>query len=210
MLVTIAIFAKPPRPGRAKTRLVPALGEVGAARLARAFLQDVWALSDRSWARRVLATTEPGDRSCGLPEGIERWDQGGGDLGARVERVLWRGRPAIALGADSPDLPPDYLDAAREALSDADAVFGPAQDGGFYLLGVRHGPQGMLDDLPWSTPDTLSAAEARLRSLGLRTRRIEPWYDVDEPTDLEALLARLSEHERAPRTRAALRELGVG
>ena len=128
----IAVFARPAVPGRAKTRLIAAVGEDGAARLAAAFFADTWETVARlGWARAVLATTEP-------LEGA--WLQGDGDLGARVERIVTRALAeapwTIALGADSPGMPVDRLEAARGAMERADAAIVPAADGGFVLLAM--------------------------------------------------------------------------
>lgn len=188
-LGTICIFAKTPRPGRVKTRLAPALGEGGACALARAFLADSRAaMGAVPWARTVLAADGP------PAEG--EWPQGDGDLGARMERVLRRALGeapfAIAVGTDSPGLPPSLLEQARAALESADAVVGPATDGGFYLLGLRSCPPGLLADLPWSREDTGRRTLARLRERGLTTAVIDPWFDVDRPEDLARLRALLA------------------
>lgn len=205
---TLCVFAKPPRPGAVKTRLAAALGAEGAARLAGAFLADSWALAaSRPWARPVLVTTE---QDPTLVPGAELWLQGPGDLGARLERVLSRAldrsEAAIAIGTDAPSLPADRLDAAHQALaSGADAVLGPAEDGGYYLIGLRRCPPGLLRDLPWSARDTLEATRRRLEARGLRVTLLEPWFDVDRPADLERLRALLrGDRAAAPATAALL------
>ncbi len=213
--VVLCVFAKPPRAGEAKTRLRPAVGAEGAARLAHAFLTDVWSgVTQLPWARPVLASAGPWPEGL-LPGPVEVWPQGEGDLGARMERVLRRGlteaSAVMALGGDSPGLPLAYLEAAREALSHADAVFGPSEDGGFYLLALRRLPEGALVDLPWSQPETLAATEARLVSLGLTVARVAPFFDVDVPADLERLETELTSGRlRAPATREALGALRRG
>jgi len=208
----LCVFAKPPRAGEAKTRLTPALGAEGAARLAWAFLQDTWALVTRvPWAVPVLASPGPWPEGF-LPGPLEVWLQGEGDLGARMERVLRRALErypaAIALGTDSPGLSPEHLEAAHAGLAHADAVFGPSEDGGFYLLALRRLPVGAFENLPWSQSHTLVSTEARLVSLGLTVARVAPFFDVDVPEDLARLEAELASGRlRAPATEAALREL---
>lgn len=202
--MVVAVFARPATPGACKTRLIPALGEVGAARLAAAMLEDTLATcASLPWADPVVASTEPG-------EGV--WEQGDGDLGARIERILRRAMGpdgAIALGADSPGLPASALDMARAALREHDAVIGPATDGGFYLLGLRHCPEGLLADLPWSDPDTGSATWLRLLETGCSVAMLPEWLDVDVPDDLHALRRLLHANPAAaPHTRAALAALG--
>jgi len=208
----LCVFAKPPRAGEAKTRLAPALGAEGAARLARAFIQDTWDLVTQvSWAAPVLASPSPWPEGL-LPGPVEVWPQGDGDLGARMERVLLRALErypaAIALGADSPGLSPEHLEAARAGLAHADAVFGPSEDGGFYLLALRRLPVGAFVHLPWSQAETLARTEERLVSLGLTVARVAPFFDVDVPEDLSRLESELASGRlRAPATEAALREL---
>ena len=196
----ICVFAKPPVAGQVKTRLAAALGEERAAALASAFLLDTIAsLRSLPWARPVLASTEAVESD--LPVLL----QGEGDLGARIEHVLRAAlllaTPAVAIGADAPALPGRLLEAAREALGRADAVIGPADDGGFYLLGLRDCPQGLLAGLPWSAAETCARTLDRLRGRGLRVEVLERWFDVDRPEDLERLRAALGSGEIvAPRT----------
>ncbi|MBA2544076.1 MAG: TIGR04282 family arsenosugar biosynthesis glycosyltransferase [Deltaproteobacteria bacterium] len=192
--LSICIFAKPPVAGTVKTRLADA--EL-AARLARAFLLDTCdSLRALAWAAPILATTGDLEPSLARRVEIPIWPQGSGDLGARIERVMRRALEsadgAIAIGADTPGLPRELLVRACEALTRADAAIGPTDDGGFYLLALRACPVGLLADLPWSRSDTFAATLERLRSRGLRTLVLEPWFDVDRPADLERLRALLS------------------
>lgn len=201
----ICIFAKPPVAGKVKTRLAAALGPGRAADLARAFLDDtIAAVTALPWAQAMLATTEP------VRSQLEVLLQGDGDLGARIERVLraalQRAAFAIAIGADAPALPARLLEGARAALEDSDAVIGPADDGGFYLLGLRACPEGLLSDLPWSSSDTFTRTVERLRARGLRVEVLERWFDVDRVEDLDRLRAALRSGEiDAPRTARILR-----
>ncbi len=150
----ICIFAKPPVAGHVKTRLIPAVGAIGAAGLARAFLVDASAaVRALPWATPVIATT--GALEPSLAPGIPTWPQGEGDLGARLERVLIRALldapRTIAIGTDSPGLPSRLLANADAALASADAAIGPTADGGFYLLALRRCPPGLLAELPWES-----------------------------------------------------------
>jgi rSAM/selenodomain-associated transferase 1 len=209
---TLCVFAKPPRPGLAKTRLAPRVGSAGAALLAHAFLRDTWqAARALRWARAVLATT------AGPIEGLGRatvWPQGGGDLGARMERVMRRalraGGFALAVGADSPGLPPSRLEDARRRLRDFDAVLGPSEDGGFYLIGLNRCPRGLLAGLPWSRSDTCKRTLALLKAKGLKLAVLDAWFDVDLPADLDRLCALAAHGElNAPATVEALHALGL-
>ncbi len=210
----IAVFAKPPIPGAVKTRLAASIGATAAAALAQAFFEDTWsALGRLSGVRLVLAATEPSLDAYGLSEG-EVWLQGEGDLGARMERIALRALLVapwfLALGADSPGLPGSVIEAARAALVHHDAVLGPADDGGYYLLGLRRVEPGLLEGLPWSAPDTFAATSARLSERGYSYATVQPWFDVDELGGLRRLAAELaSEAVVAPRTAAALASLGL-
>lgn len=196
----ICVFAKPPVPGSVKTRLAAALGPAGAAELARAFLDDTLAaVRALPWAQVALATTE--EMESEVPVLL----QGEGDLGARIERVLRQALAAapfaIAIGADAPALPNRLLEAARTALDRGGAVVGPADDGGFYLLGVRSCPPGLLEGLPWGGAETFARTVERLASRGMRVEVLEPWFDVDRPEDLDRLREALRRGEIvAPRT----------
>lgn len=209
----VCILVKSPRPGEVKTRLAPAVGLHGAATLARAFFDDTLSLArELGWARIVVAVS--GDPApLALPGDVDVRSQGEGDLGERMERVLRGalsiGRRAVLLGTDSPGLPATRLEAARTALDTHGAVLGPADDGGFYLIGLDRCEPGLLAGLPWSRPGTLVHAEARLRRSGRAVARTDRWFDVDEPADLARLAALIACGEvRAPATARALASLG--
>ncbi len=210
---TICVLAKPPRPGLVKTRLAAAVGDAQAAALARAFFEDTWsAASSLRWARAVLATTEPAAAEWASAKRASLWPQGKGDLGDRLERMLRRALDdtpaALAIGTDTPGLPPILFSQARSALRSADAVLGPCEDGGFYLIGLRRCPDGLLRDLPWTAPDTFLKTLARLRGSGLSAAVLSPWFDVDGPPDLACLHALVARGEiDAPRTALALEAL---
>lgn len=205
--IPVCIFAKPPIPGRVKTRLAPVVGEVEAACLASAMLSDVWSVVENTrGVFPVLAAAEPGSFAIDAPS--ERiWLQQSGDLGSRIEGILHCGLAiapaAIALGADSPLLTAAHLDTAVEHLRKADAVLGPSEDGGFYLLGLRNCPGGLLAGLEWSREETCCQARQRLQMYGMRVGTIRALLDVDTPADLDRLREQLVElpHTVAPETR---------
>ncbi len=205
------VFAKPPIAGQVKTRLAQVIGAEPAAQLAQAFLEDTCAMLQRvPWGAVVVALSD-GPQTFAVA-GTELWSQGEGDLGERIERVLRRALTrtplAFALGADTPGLPIELLEQARNALQDHDAVLGPAEDGGFYLLGLRSVPQGLLGGLPWSSTTTLVRTRARLIERGLRVALLPDWFDVDHVTELKRLQAMLIDGTlHAPRTLEALRTL---
>jgi uncharacterized protein len=203
----LAIFAKPPLPGLAKTRLIPALGPGGAAALAAAMLRDTWqGASSVSGLRAVIATAGPLPGDLGA---LPAWDQGDGDLGARVERVLLRAigeaGAAVAIGADTPLLPAARLREASAALRAGRAALGPSEDGGFYLLAVPRCPVGLLAGLPWSAPTTGARVRERLVGAGFDVDDLPVHADIDEPRDLDGLRAALrADPGLAPWTAAAL------
>lgn len=206
-MVPICIFAKPPRPGQVKTRLSPELGDDSAAALAAAMLCDVWqVVSSFPNVRPVMATTEGGEFPVPVkPESI--WLQGEGDLGSRLERIFRRALAdtpaAIALGADIPAITASHLERAVAALQTHDAAIGTCEDGGFYLLGLRRCPTGLLSNLPWSTSDTAEATRRRLSEFGFTIQDLETLFDVDRADDLPRLAAHLmGMPSAAPHTRA--------
>ncbi len=208
----VLILAKPPRDGTAKTRLARGVGRQWADEMAQAMLVDTWlSLTRLTWARCVVATTRP-SAPLGLQPEPEVWDQGGGGLGDRLERVLrmclvdapW----AIVIGADSPGFPPEALALAASSLDGgAPAVLGPAEDGGFWLLGLSRCPEGLLAGLPWSSEHTAEATRLRLESRGMQVTQATPWFDLDDIRDLRRFGADVP-RARAPATHAVLAEWG--
>jgi rSAM/selenodomain-associated transferase 1 len=194
----VIVFARAPRPGATKTRLIPALGPDRAAALYQCFLLDVLSTVSTLDAHIIAAAAEPQDaleitalasRVC--PQ-AEVTVQAGADLGGRiaaaVEQALAQGhRPAIVLGSDAPTLPAGLIARAIELAGRHDVVLGPCFDGGYYLIGLRAPADSLLADIRWSTGDVLRQTVDRAGSLGLSVALLEPWYDVDTPEDLRLL-----------------------
>lgn len=131
-----------------------------------------------------------------MPPGLGLVAQQGRDLGERLSRLLaglvGRGHPgAIAVDSDSPTLPMEYVSEAAERLlrDEADAVLGPSEDGGYYLIGLRGSQPALFRDIPWSTDRVFDLTQARARRLGLRVHVLPEWFDVDTDTDLRRLRA---------------------
>ena len=188
--IHVCVFAKPPVAGEVKTRLQPFVSPAQAALLSEAFLRDTWkTVASLPWAMPVLAVTQPWDGNGLRPENV--WLQGNGDLGERIERILRRAlreaASVLAIGSDSPGLPARFYLDARRALASRDAVLGPTEDGGFYLLGLKRCPPELLRNLPWSVDTTFEATKGRLESHGFTVHILEPWFDVDRPRDLRRL-----------------------
>ncbi|MEO5882172.1 MAG: TIGR04282 family arsenosugar biosynthesis glycosyltransferase [Caldimonas sp.] len=193
------IFARAPVAGLAKTRLTPALGADGAAVLAeRLMAHAVSAGMSAGFAEVELCTTPDAShpsfgglaaRHAGLRLGV----QGDGDLGARMHRALARrlaDHPrALLIGTDAPALDAAVLQSAARALADHDAVFVPALDGGYALVGLTHARPELFRDIAWSTTGVMAETRMRARHAGLRWRELPALADIDEPADLVHLPA---------------------
>jgi len=190
LLPLIVLFAKAPVPGRVKTRLSPLVDPASAAELHRAFVQDmIESLSALSDAADFELSTDI-ETVAWRDVPIDRSLQGDGDLGTRIYRALRKGlaagRPrAMVLGSDSPNLPRDYI--AGLLLSDADVALGPTEDGGYYAISCRRVVPGMFDGVRWSTGHTLTDTVRAVGERGLTVAHGLPWFDVDQPSDLERL-----------------------
>ncbi len=180
---TIALFARYPRAGEAKTRLAPVLGDAGAAEVHRRLVERTLATMRASGLPfAVYHTGAPaGDFAAWLGDDVPLVEQGEGDLGARLARVAG---PAIVLGADIPGLTADRLREAANALEDVPVVIGPASDGGYYLLGFTAQIPELWRDMPWGTVTVLEDTEARLRGLGVTYSKLAELDDCDRPEDL--------------------------
>lgn len=189
----ILIFAKAPRAGQAKTRLIPALGEEGAAALARCMLDQTVAkaLAAAVGPVELCAAPAPADSAWAdtdLPASLTWSAQGEGDLGARMgraaRRAIRQGVPALLIGTDCPALDGALLQDAAAALADHDACLVPATDGGYVLLGLSRYCPALFEDMPWSTPAVLMETLARLARLGWSVKVFPPLHDIDEAADL--------------------------
>lgn len=212
--LAILLFTKPAVPGRVKTRLIGALTAEQAAGLHEAFLLDlVGRFSGGPAELRIYWALADGEAIPDGPPGGRR--QRGEGLGERLAGAIAASvdvEKVALVGSDHPELSVARIEEAFAALeAGADVVFGPALDGGYYLVALR--PRELRAELfariPWSTERVLETSLARARELGLRVALLEPGRDVDRPEDLPGLAARLCrEPELAPRTLAALRRIG--
>lgn len=214
----LLLFTKPAREGRVKTRLVGDLTPAEAAALHTAFLDDLLdRLRDGRFDLRLAWALDPGepvpaDSLSGVP-GVR---QEGEDLGERLFRTLAAAAeevPAVAaLGSDHPTLPLDVVhDAFARLEAGADAVLGPAEDGGYYLIALRAAAvvPRLFEGIAWSTDRVFSETLARCRELGFRVELLPRASDVDTPDDLRRLAGRMADDDLGcPRTRALLATLG--
>ncbi|MBM3490412.1 MAG: glycosyltransferase [Alphaproteobacteria bacterium] len=192
----LILFAKAPRLGSAKRRLAAELGALAAWRFHRGTLAAVARRlgGDRRWRTWLALTPDhwPGGRRL-VPHALPGLAQGRGDLGQRMARALRappRG-PAVLIGADIPAVRPAHIAAAFRALGHADAVFGPATDGGYWLVGLarRRTMPGLFHNVRWSSPWALADT---LRNLPAHRRaaQVARLHDVDTAADL--VLSRLA------------------
>ena len=181
----LIVMVKEPRPGRVKTRLGRQIGHVAAAWWFRhqvgALLRHV---RDPRWDTWLAVSPDrEGFLSRVWPADIVRVAQGKGDLGDRMARVMRMAPgPVCVIGADIPGITRGRIWAAFRALGGSDAVFGPATDGGYWLVGVRRVPVRIFDGVRWSTEHALVDSEASLR--GMRIAHVDRLRDVDDLDDL--------------------------
>lgn len=193
----VIVFARAPQPGKAKTRLIPALGRAGAAALHRRLVMHcLRATRDARLGPVELwcapGTGDPFFLECERRLGASLHPQGKGDLGARMQRafesVLMRARRAILVGSDIPALSARYLRDADQALVRGDEiVIGPAEDGGYALIGLSRCDPELFRDIPWGGPEVLAETRRRVAALSWRLSELPVLWDVDRPEDLERL-----------------------
>jgi len=181
----VIVFARAPRLGAVKRRLARGIGAMGALRFYRGQLAaTLVAARDPRWRLELAAT--PDHARARWPRGIPRVTQGRGDLGARMARALGRHRRAVLVGSDIPGLARADLAAAFRALGRADAVFGPAEDGGYWLVGMGpRRPARPFAEVRWSSPHTLGDTLANFA--GRRIALLRALRDVDTAADLAAV-----------------------
>lgn len=192
--VAVAILAKAPLPGLAKTRLASALGTDGAAALQARLIEraaetaraanvgpvTLWAAPDQD---------HPAFQTLAALFGVKLARQPDGDLGARMLAAIEAARgAAIVIGTDCPALQPAHLRVAAEALAGGvDAVVVPVEDGGYALIGMREPQPALFADMPWSTAGVMAETRRRLTRLALSWREPARLWDVDLPADVERM-----------------------
>ncbi len=230
----VAVMAKAPQPGRSKTRLVPPLLPEQAAALSAAFLRDttenIALAAGREPIRGFVAYAPAGleplfaghlapgtglmlaDGHLDLPPGVRGF---GACLLHAVQSLLEQGYgAACVLNSDGPTLPTAQLERAAAALlrPGERAVLGPAEDGGYYLLGLKAARAHMFEHIDWSTARVAEQTRARAHTLHLPLEELDPWYDVDDHAALSRLLAELGRPGpgyAAPATAACIDRLGL-
>jgi rSAM/selenodomain-associated transferase 1 len=181
----VAVFAKAPIAGFAKTRLIPLLGAEGAAKLQAQLIARALATARAAGIGPVTLWCAP---DCAHPlfteAGVPLRAQPEGDLGARMLAAFEAGSGALVLiGSDCPCLDAQDLRDAAAALEDADVAIAPAEDGGYGLMAARAPFPELFRDVPWSTSEVAGVTLSRARETGLRLSELRTVWDLDTPAD---------------------------
>lgn len=215
----LLVFAKSPKPGKVKTRLLAAVPADVAAGLHEACIADtlrsvrkmrgcdvfMFATGGTSYFRRLVKKQEGGLLAQVLP-------QQGADLGRRMENAFRKCfalgyREVVVIGTDTPWMGVERLGRAFAELRTNDVVIGPAEDGGYYLLGMRKMVMEIFRGIPWSTESVLDLTLKKIAGLKLRTRLLRRDFDLDRPEDLNRARGMLKRRpELAPELAAAIQE----
>lgn len=188
----LILFGRYPVPGQTKTRLIPALGSLGAAELQRRWTEQTL---DR--LIHVYLAAVDFAFTGGTHQQMQRWlgkrkirfvPQSEGDLGRRMQVAMagafaQGAHQVVLVGTDIPEMTTSHLTVAFNALATHDVVLGPTQDGGYWLVGCRR-PMAIFDDIAWSTPRVLKQTLARIEGQGASVALLEPLNDIDSEADL--------------------------
>jgi hypothetical protein len=187
MKTSIAILAKAPVPGFAKTRLIPAIGAHAAAILQERLTEQAVASSVGAGVGPVTLWCAPAPDHPSFMDLARRFSislkrQPEGDLGARMLAAF--AGPTLVIGSDCPALAPQHLRAASDALTNADVVLIPAEDGGYVLIGARAPYPQLFTGMTWGADTVLAETRKRIAALGLKAIALSPLWDVDSEGDL--------------------------
>lgn len=234
MSPALIVFGKVPVIGDVKTRLTTQITPEEATHLYKAFIEDALEqyarlsmdvrlyLTGRTAEVSAQSGGLPADersRAAGrlaldLPAGVAVFEQRGDDLGTRMQRAFAETFASgydrvVIVGTDHPTLPPIIIEDSFDALDDAESVvIGPAEDGGYYLLGMTRARPELFRGLNYSHDNVFNETLRRIQAASARATVLRPWYDVDRPEDLPKLLGDLeASGDLAPRTRGVLRDL---
>lgn len=220
----LILFARAPDVGQVKTRLAPALSAAAAARLQKAMIADLLALTDPLPSRRMLActptTAHPFFLECAMGHQIILRKQEGVSLGDRMAEAMAWGfgegfQKVVIIGVDSPTLPVAFLLEAFEQLETGHTVLGPTLDGGYYLIGARQSAPDVFTNIAWGTDGVLTETLNRLNEQRVSCHLLPFWYDVDRPADIDLLATHLALLARQgqplpEQTLRALQTLAIG
>ncbi len=197
-LLQLFVFARYPTPGRTKTRLIPALGSEGAARLSRRLTEHAVTVARGACKAGTISLTVCAtggrlrDFRAWLGSDLRFLKQPSGGIGDHMRRVLEKafaqGAPgALLTGSDLPGISSDILQQAATALNTHDIVLGPAVDGGYYLIGMKRYHPELFAGIDWGTAGVADQTRTAIKRCGLTCAEVAELCDVDRPTDLEGL-----------------------
>ena len=194
----VLVFAKAPQPGSVKTRLIPVLGEERAAALHEALVRRALATATSAYRDRVTLycapdTNHPFFHACTATYGVRLTPQATGNLGDRMrhafDQALKDSASVILIGSDCPALTAAHLLQAGKLLQEGDdAVFAPAEDGGYGLVALRRCAASLFENIAWGGQTVMEETRARLRQLAWSWRELATVWDVDRPADYERLV----------------------
>ena len=198
MTATLLVFLKHPTPGKVKTRLAAVIGAQAAAALYSQWITQVLEqLQSLRPLVRLVACYTGGEATAYAPWHRlvdDWWEQAPGDLSIRLATAFTLahqvGRPVLAIGTDCLEIEEGLVKDALSALEGHDAVFGPAIDGGYYLVGTSRPLLGFFDGIRWSTSHTLADSLACCHRHGWTTRLLPPCQDIDTWADWQAYCQR--------------------
>ncbi len=198
----VIVLARVPRPGEVKSRLARTVGEAAALAHYRTMLRDILSVVREAQVQspdievELCILGDDRDGECArlaAMHGFALTTQLGSSVGERIEAALGRaldeGRVPVLVGSDVVSLAASDLHDAFEALRERDAVFGPTEDGGYALVGLRRRVARLFDEMPWGRDSLMAATRRRLQESGVRWSQLRTLWDVDEEPDLRRWLA---------------------
>ncbi len=196
MSTSLIIFAKSPIPGKVKTRLTPYITPAEAAELYKAFIVDIIDNAHKLKCEQVTITYTPSNAEATLRsicgQSVYYLPQKGDNLGERMKNAFKHSfdkgsERTVIIGTDSPTLPLSYIQKAFDALKEVPVTVGPTFDGGYYLIGLSEQNDAIFDDIDWSTSKVFVQTLTRIQGMSKQLYALPPWYDVDNPDNLEFL-----------------------
>jgi hypothetical protein len=194
----LIVFAKAPIPGRVKTRLIPMMGPEAAAALHEKLAIRALTTAVKANLGQIDLWCSPSIKHpffirCSREFQVKLYKQPEGDLGKRMgdalKKTLKKASNVILIGTDCPSFTEkDLKEAARALGLGAKAVLGPAEDGGYVLIGMRHYSPELFKEIPWGTGSVMEETRRRLKKLGWRWHELRKFLDVDRPEDVERLV----------------------
>lgn len=194
--VCLCVFAKAPVPGKVKTRLLPCIDAESACKLHQQLIDECLSrtIMKHAWQTQLWGTDNTDEFLVAMSNGygISLHEQSGDDLGVRmahaVKSTLKNNSHVVLIGTDCPELDAAYLETVVQKLqSGADCVLGPAEDGGYVMLGLSLYDDSLFNNIEWGTDRVLAVTRQRIKSLGWHCEEMPVLWDVDRPEDFERL-----------------------